>query len=390
MILADNIIRSIAYFNFWLFIIALSSCENPNELNNENPNELNNEKTNKDHYLEIQGTAQGTTFSIIYNDSLQRDFSEAIDSILNKYDLELSIYIDSSLITEFNHVNNPYCITDRTGYSNNSHRVSYLRDCFMLAKQVYHSTNGAFNPAIYPLVQYWGFYQSSYDDITVDSTKIDSLLQLISFNDEAFFITTDTLIKRDVIIGSCPVICKTIKNSKLDFNGIAQGHSVDIIADYLDKIHIQDYFVEIGGEITVKGRNPKKESWKIGIDQPVENSSPGSNDFQLIVALNNLSLATSGNYRKFYEKEGIKYSHTIDPKTGYPVQHSLLSVTVIHKQSAIADAYATAFMVMGLDKAKEYFKNNPELEIEAYFVYSDIEGENKVWMSSGMVDYVAD
>ena len=192
-------------------------------------------------------------------------------------------------------------------------------------------------------------------DITVDSTKIDSLLQLISFNDEAFFITVDTVTKGGIEMSTYPVVCKTIKNSKLDFNGIAQGHSVDIIADYLDKKHIQDYFVEIGGEITVKGKNPKKESWKIGIDQPVENSSPGSNDFQLIVALNNLSLATSGNYRKFYEKDGMKYSHTIDPKTGYPVQHSLLSVTVIHKQAAIADAYATAFMVMGVDKAKEFF-----------------------------------
>ena len=134
MILADNIIRSIAYFTFWLFIIALSSCENPHELDNE--------KKLKGHYLEIQGTAQGTTFSIIYNDSLQRDLSSAIDSILNKYDLELSIYLDSSLISEFNKEDHhPICIRDRS---------SYFRDCFTKAKKVFQQTNGAFNPAIYP------------------------------------------------------------------------------------------------------------------------------------------------------------------------------------------------------------------------------------------------
>ena len=145
-----------------------------------------------------------------------------------------------------------------------------------------------------------------------------------------------------------------------------------------------------GEPITVKGKNPKNESWKIGIDQPVENSSPGFNEFQLIVSLKNQSLATSGNYRKFYEKDGVKYSHTIDPKTGYPVQHSLLSVTVIHEQAAFADAYATAFMVMGVDVAKAFIENNSHLGIDAYFIYSDKKGENQVWMSSGMQAYIVD
>ncbi len=374
MILADNIIRSIACFLFWLFIIAFSSCENPNELGSE--------KKLKGHYLEIQGTAQGTTFSIIYNDSLERDLSFAIDSILNEYDSELSIYIDSSLVSKFNSVDHsPICIADNS---------KYFRSCFNIAKKIYHSTHGAFNPAIYPLVNYWGFYHSSYEEVSINSNEIDSILKLTSFENEAFCIAVDTVKKGSVEMFTYPVVCKTVKNAKLDFNGIAQGHSVDVISDYFDLLEIQDYFIEIGGEITVKGRNPKYESWKIGIDQPVENASPGANEFQLIVSLKNQSLATSGNYRKFYIKDGVKYSHTIDPKTGYPVQHSLLSVTVIHKQAAIADAYATAFMVMGVDKAKGFIKNNPELEIEAYFVYSDIEGENKVWMSSGMVDYVAD
>ena len=139
----------------------------------------------------------------------------------------------------------------------------------------------------------------------------------------------------------------------------------------------------------MKGINPDAGLWKVGIDRPIDNSSPGSSEFQMIIALKDMSLATSGNYRKFYKKDGIKYSHTIDPETGYPVQHSLLSVTVVHDEAAFADAYATAFMVMGVKRAKEFIENNDELDINAYFVY-DQRGENKVWMTNGMNAYIVD
>ena len=373
MTLADNLFRKIDFSFFWLFTIALFACETPKE---------GEKHIRSNNYLEILGFAQGTTFSIIYNDSLERDLSFAIDSILNEYDRELSIYIDSSLVSKFNSVDrSPICIADNS---------KYFKSCFNIAKKIFHSTNGAFNPAIYPLVDYWGFYHSSYEDVSVDSNEIDSILKLTSFEDDAFFITVDTVKKGSIEMFTYPVVCKSVKNAKLDFNGIAQGHSVDVISDYFDFLQIKDYFIEIGGEITVKGKNPKKESWKIGIDQPVDNASPGSNEFQLIVALEDQSLATSGNYRKFYVKDGVKYSHTIDPKTGYPVQHSLLSVTVIHEQTAFADAFATAFMVMGVEDSKAFIERNSQLGIEAYFVFSNINGENEVWMSSGMDAFVID
>ncbi len=373
MILADNISRLFSVFLFWILLVVLSSCEqsvNTDESQNKAPN-----------FLEIKGAAQGTTFSIIYSDSLLRDLSCQIDSILKAYDMELSIYDESSLLSAFNlNIDNPYCMVDHS---------EYLTNCFKKSKEIFYQTNGAFNPAIYPLVKYWGFYEKSANKTEVNSHEIDSLLRLISFGDEAFFLLIDTVSKGGVLLDTSPVICKTIKNSKLDFNGIAQGHSVDVIADYFDTIGIKNYFIEIGGEVSVKGINPDGDLWKIGIDQPIENSSPGENDFQMIVALKDLSLATSGNYRKFYKKDGMKYSHTIDPKTGYPVQHSLLSVTVLYDEAAFADAYATAFIVMGMERSKNYIESNRELQIEAYFVY-DQGGENKVWMTNGMKDHIVD
>ena len=139
---------------------------------------------------------------------------------------------------------------------------------------------------------------------------------------------TDTVSKGAVIFGSTPVIGKLNGNTKIDFNGIAQGHSVDIIGRYLLSLGINNFMVEVGGEVLCNGVNNKNAYWQIGVDKPVENSSPGSEGFQFVVTVNNGAIATSGNYRKFYEKEGLKYAHTINPKTGYPVQHSLLSVTV--------------------------------------------------------------
>ena len=160
-----------------------------------------------------------------------------------------------------------------------------------------------------------------------------------------------------------------------------------MVACFLDSQDIKNYMVEIGGEIRTSGVNHKNSSWKIGIDKPVDNSSPGAEGFQVIIGLKDKSLATSGNYRKFYKRDGVKYSHTIDPESGYPVQHSLLSVTVICDETAIADAFATAFMVMGIEKSRDFINSDLKLKLDAYFVY-DEEGVNKIWMTEGMQDYI--
>jgi thiamine biosynthesis lipoprotein len=184
-------------------------------------------------------------------------------------------------------------------------------------------------------------------------------------------------------------IIKESPNIMLDVNAIAQGYSVDIVAAFLDEKGIENYLVEIGGELKCKGMNPKGEDWKIGIDRPQDgNVIPGKN-MQAVVAIKGKSLATSGNYRKFYEKDGIKYAHSIDPKTGYPVLSKLLSATLITDRCITADAYATAFMVMGLEKSIAILESGSE-DMEAYLIYSDEEGKFRVYSTPGMKKYILD
>ena len=168
---------------------------------------------------------------------------------------------------------------------------------------------------------------------------------------------------------------------KFDFNAIAQGYSVDMIAAYLDSKGINRYLIDIGGEVFGKGRKPDREEWKVGIERPGEHAL-SERVIEAVIFLRNKALATSGSYRKFYVLDGVKYSHTIDPKTGYPVQHSLLSATVLADDCVTADAYATAFMVMGLEKTKEYLDQNNNLEV--FLIYADAGGSMKVFKTRGM------
>ena len=168
----------------------------------------------------------------------------------------------------------------------------------------------------------------------------------------------------------------------LDMNAIAQGYAVDVLCEFLESKGIINYLVEIGGEIKTRGHNPRGTEWKVGIDRPIEGLQIPGVDLQAIVEISDRSLATSGNYRKFYEKDGVKYSHTIDPKTGYPVQHGLLSATVLAGDCMRADAYATGFMVMGYEKSREFLLNQSGLD--AYLIYNDEEGKYRVWYTDGM------
>jgi thiamine biosynthesis lipoprotein len=173
-------------------------------------------------------------------------------------------------------------------------------------------------------------------------------------------------------------LCKSNAFSKLDFNAIAQGYSVDLVANFLDSNNIDNYLVEIGGELSAKGVNKRGDVWKVGIDKPINDSRPGENEFQEIIALENKSLATSGNYRKFYEIDGQKFAHTIDPFTGYPVNHSLLSATVVADEAYFADAMATSFMVKGLTETKDFIQKNKNLDLNVLLVYDSL-GQYKEW-----------
>jgi FAD:protein FMN transferase len=337
-------------------------------------------------FFQVTGYAQGTTYSIVYQDVLKRDLSNSIDSLLKDYDSYLSTYVDTSLISQFN--NSEYSPTSaKTSWNTDFSDLEIqpdgiFEDCFKAAKVIYHATDGAFNPAVFPLVKYWGFFKGEIRE-DPSGVEIYSILKIVDFSDSMINLYIDTVSKRDVIFGSTPVIGKLNGNMKIDFNGIAQGHSVDIIGRYLLSLGINNFMAEVGGEVLCKGVNNKNAYWQIGVDKPVENSSPGSEGFQFVVNVNNGAIATSGNYRKFYEKDGLKYAHTINPKTGFPVQHSLLSVTVKADKCADADGYATAFMVMGMEHTKKFLSLNSELRLEVYLVASSGKDAYEVWMTKG-------
>lgn len=298
----------------------------------------------------IRGFVQGTTYSITY--SSNKNYKNDIEILLAKFDTSLSTYLPVSTISKIN-------------TNKNNSTDDFFRTVFAKSKEISKETKGAFDITVAPIVNAWGFGFSEKQSI--DSTLIDSLLQYVGINN--VYIKNDMLFKSD-------------SNIMLDMNAIAQGYSVDLVADFLNKKGIKNYIVEIGGELKTKGVNHKRESWKVGLDKPIDNNNVPGENLQAIIKLQNKALATSGNYRKFYKKNGIKYSHTINPKTGYPVNHSLLSATVIADDCITADGYATSFMVMGLEKSLELLKTHPE--IDAYFVYNDKEGNLKVKFTDGL------
>ena len=298
------------------------------------------------NYISFGGFTQGTTFSITYESPDSIIYKQEIEELLADFDSSLSTYNQHSTISKIN--NNQSNITD-----------SYLQTVFTKAEEVNRKTNGAFDITVAPLVNAWGFGFHKRENIT--NSLIDSLLDFVGFH--------KINIRDSLLIKSDPRIM-------IDMNAIAQGYSVDIVADFLEENGMENYLVEIGGEVKTKGVNPNQKPWRIGIDKPKDNNMIPGENLQAIISLSDKSLATSGNYRRFYEHNGVKYSHTINPKTGYPVTHSLLSATVIADDCMTADAYATAFMVMGLERAYELVTTLPD--IEAYFVFSDNNGRFQV------------
>ncbi len=352
------------------FIILFFACENENTLNEDEF------IFNKKKRLEFYGNTQGTTYAIICNDSIQINQNE-IDQILSEFDRALSSYIPNSILSTINNAS-PQSIVYKDSFN-------YFNNCLQKSREIYNQTKGAFDPTVYPLVDGWGFMKDIEN--VPDSVTVDSLRSLIGFQNGYHF-TFSPAFSNDSMYKDSKVI-KNTPNAKLDFNAIAQGYSVDIISEFLEKKGAKNYFVEIGGEIRVKGKNSEGNLWRIGIDKPIENSNAENREIQEIVELNNKSIATSGSYRKFYEKDGIKYSHTLNPFTGYPVEHSLLSVTVVANDCASADGYATAFMVLGPDKTVKFIKENPQLNLEIYMVFYNQKGRTETYMTQGFKDLLS-
>ena len=287
---------------------------------------------------QYDGFTQGTYYSIKCFDKEKRDLQPSIDSLLADFDGTASIFNPNSIVSRIN---------------NNDSNVVLNEDfiyLFRLSMEISNETDGAFDITVGQLVNAWGFGPQKRMELTPD--EVDSLRQYIGY--KKVWIENNRLKKEHWAI-------------RLDFNAIAKGYSVDKMGIFLESLGIENYLVDIGGEILAKGSKNGK-TWMVAIERP----AMGKTDQQhalITIPLNNNALATSGNYRKYYEKDGMKYSHTICPQTGYPVTHNLLSVTVKHAKTAIADAYATAFMVMGLEQSLTFLENHPEMEV--FFIYNE-------------------
>lgn len=309
-------------------------------------------------YIKIHGFAQGTTYQITYGMIDSIDLQPVIDSILRDFDLSLSSYIPESVLSRLNR-NETDQVDER------------FRTMYEVAYRVNNQSAGAFDLTVMPLVNAWGFGPGR--KMTIDSSLIDSLLQYVGMD--------KIQLKGDKLIKSNPGV-------SIDVNAIAQGQSVDEVALFLESIGCKNYMVEIGGEIRTLGKNPKGQVWRIGIDRPeFGNNIPGLS-LQAVVELKNKSLATSGNYRKFYEENGVKFTHSIDPSTGYPARQEILSATIVCDECIDADAYATACMVMGLEKSKAMLSGLKG--VEAYLIYGDPEGNYQVYYTDGFKSMLAD
>lgn len=309
----------------------------------------------KTEYKVLDGETQGSTYHIKYKVNGDSIHPSEITSLLNEIDQSMSAYIETSIISKINK-NDPTVKTDKL-----------FNDVYQASVEINKQTNGLFDITCGPLVKAWGFMPTGH--LQLDSSMVDSIKQFVGMN--KIKLNNNQLIKDDPRI-------------QIDVNAIAQGYTVDYVADYLESKNITDYIIEIGGEVRTKGINDKAEPWKVGIDKPQENEE--YRKLQIIVSVSDKSLATSGSYRKFIEENGIKYSHTVNPTTGYPTHHNLLSVTVVADNCTNADGFATGLMVMGLEKAKEFVENNPSLQ--AYFIYADENGELKTWNSKDLEKFL--
>lgn len=321
--------------------------------------------TPDNRYYTIDGTTQGTTFHIVFQPQVSSDSSfaavrDSVNAILERIDFSVSGYNKESVLTAFNEEGNP-------------HVDKIFLDNFLASVKMAEESLGMFDASAAPLFDLWGFGFRTGTEVT--QAMIDSVLQFVGM--DHFYV--DSLKAGD---GSDSILIqRDDPRCRLNFNAIAQGYTSDLIAAKFSEMGMENFLVEVGGEVYARGVNPKGKFWNVGIDRPVDgNNSPGK-DIQAVVHIQNQGLVTSGDYRKFYIKDGKKISHSINPKTGYPVEHNLLSATVVAPDATIADGYATYLMVLGFDKAREVVESNEK--IEALLIFSD--GDSlKVWMSEGM------
>lgn len=303
-------------------------------------------KNNPIPYQKNSGLAFGTSYNITYQS--EENFEEDIKKVLNDVDMSLSPFNKESIITAVNN-NNDVTVDD------------YFSEVFTLAKTVSANTNGAFDITVAPLVNIWGFGFKAGKWPTPED--IDSIRTFVGF--EKVSLQNEKVTKKD-------------PRTMLDCSAIAKGFAVDKVAEMLASKDVKNFLVEIGGEIVARGHNPHNKVWSIGVVKPHDDSLSVNSEMQTILNLSNIAMATSGDYRNYYIKDGHKYAHTINPKSGYPAEQNILSATVMAPTCAEADAYATAFMTMGMKATRAFLNTEEGKHLKVYLIYTE-GGKNKVW-----------
>lgn len=330
-----------------------------------------NERKERD-FVSITGKTMGTTYSIKYVPDTTINIKPKVDNMLVELNHSLSTYEENSLISRINRS----ISWDSKDFVNNDSTAAlnvYFIDCFRTAADIHEWSGGAFDPTIGPLVRYWGFGWEKQRPASIDSAIVDSLLELTGMHQLKWTIDSDRLI-----------LVKPDSGMYLDFSAVAKGYAVDKIAQLLNDTGIKNYMVEIGGEVRVRGSNPENGEWILGIQNPVEEAAP--DDLYSRIGIRDISMATSGNYRNYYLMDSVKVFHTLNPKTGYPMINELRSATIVHSDCMIADAMATAAMVMGKGITLQLLERNQEAE--AYLIYEDTRGVLRDTMTAGFGKYL--
>lgn len=305
-----------------IFVVLLASCSGT---------------AREPKFVNIRGVVFGTYYSISYYCPDGRNFQASVDSLFQAFNQSVSYYVPNSVISRINRGE-----TDTVD--------AYFAQVLSRSLEIAQATDGAFDPTVSPLVNAWGFGFEKKQ--SMNKSRVDSLLQYVGWE--------NVRLQGNRIV-------KAREGIQLDFNAIAKGYASDLIGHYLESKGIETYMVEIGGDLVAKGFKPDGNAWRIGLEKPAQDKDDPQ-DWDFLVEMHDKAVATSGNYRKYYEEGNQRYSHTIDPKTGYPVKHNLLSVSVFAADCMTADAMATAFMVMGFEKARAFVESHPD--IEAFFIFS--------------------
>ena len=320
-------------------------------------------------YTKLTGNTMGTKYHITYKDQEKRTFQTDIDDLLLEVNHEVSTYDTNSIISRFNHAKVDTFWFDEETFTDVSSNYKHFLTNFRLAKKIHKLSGGAMDPTVMPLVNYWGFGYTDKKIVTqVDSANVQKMERLVGFD------------KVQLIESPRLALVKSDPDIELDFSAFAKGYGVDAVSEFLLGQGIADFFVEIGGEVRVKGVNPKGYPWKIGINTPKE--STATDDIFKVLPLKDKAIATSGNYRNYYKTKGKKYGHTIDPKTGYPKVSNLLSTSVISDECMVSDALATACMVIGVEPALKLASQLPGVEV--YLIYGKNDGTMGVRYSAGL------